>query len=494
MHRALFGILIASTLAACAPAPLLVAPSTAVVATDAPPLPLSDAPPPPALRNDDLAIQATDGPVKQGGPWIGAAGDSDFMLSGTNDTVLGVWVDVPSASSRARAPADVALVIDTSGSMAGPKIENARLAARELVDKLADGDIVSVFTFADAAQERVPPIVLTRENRPALHQILAALQPVGGTNMFDGLRWAEHVVLASPATHPVRRVVMISDGMANVGPSSPDVLGALAARGADGGVQISAIGVGSDYDEHTLNALAMRSSGRLYHLEQPREMTAILDREIGLLQATAATSAFIEIVPAPGVEILGADGVRLDRQAGGAAQIPLGTMFGGQHREMLLRVRVNAAGEGGRALASVRLHFHDPSDSGLDRVQEVVARFQVTSDRKLVEAHANEKTRTIAATQQAAQITIAAAQQLNDGRFEAADQQLAAAESQLKAAASRARSDADRQRVMAAADHIGKARAAAKVDAAAPPSAAKPAAARARALDVNAAGMRAYGY
>lgn len=494
MRQALFGILMASTLAACAPAPFMIA---------APGAPAADAPatglpanPPPSLRGDDVAIRATDAPTKQGGPWVGAAGDSDFMLSGSNDTVLGVWVDVPAAAQGARAPADVALVIDTSGSMAGPKIENARLAARELVEKLTDGDILSIFTFSDAAQERVPPLVLTRENRPALLRIIANLEPLGGTNMFEGLRWAEHRVQQSPATHTVRRVVMISDGMANVGPSSPDVLGALAARGADGGVQVSAIGVGSDYDEHTLNALAVRSSGRLYHLEQPREMTAILDREIGLLQTTAATGAFIEIVPAPGVDILGADGVRLDRRAGGAAQIPLGTMFGGQHREMLLHVRVNAAGvgEGGRALASVRLHFHDPSDSGLERVQEVVARYQVTADQKLVEAHANDRTRTIAATQQAAQITIAAAQQLNDGRFGEADQQLAAAETQLKAAASRARNEGDRQRVMAAATHISKARAAAQVDAAAPPSAARPAAARARALDVNAAGMKAMGF
>ena len=207
--------------------------------------------------------------------------------------------------------------------------------------------------------------------------------------MFDGLGLAERRALASPPSHPVRRVVMISDGMANIGPSSPEVLGAVAARGSDGGVQVSAIGVGLDYDERTLNALAVRSSGRLYHLDEPREMTAILDREIGLLQATAATGAYVEIVPAPGVTLQGADGVRFDWQGGGAARVPLGTMFGGQHREMVLRVRVDAgseAGEGGRALASVRLHFHDPADGGVERVQEVVARFQVTSDHARVEA------------------------------------------------------------------------------------------------------------
>ncbi len=482
MKRLLTGMLMASALAACAPAPILVAaPAATPAGASAAQVALEGAP-----RRDDLALQATDAPARRGGPWIGAAGESDYLLAGVNDTVLGVWIDVPSASQQARAPADVALVIDTSGSMAGPKIENARAAARTLVDKLADGDIVSLVTFADVAHERVPPTVLDHASRAAVLRVIASLEPQGGTNMFDGLRGAERNALAGPATHPVRRVVMISDGIANVGPASPETLGALAARGADGGVQVSAIGVGLDYDEHTLDALAVRSSGRLYHLSEPREMTAILDREIALLQATAATNAFVEVVPAPGVDILGADGVRLDRQANGSVRVSFGTMFGGQHREMVLRVRVDAGSEAGdgRALASVRLHFHDPGDGGVERVQEVVARYQVTSDRGRVEASLNEKTHTIVATQQAGQITVAAAQQVNDGRFDAADRQLADAEARLHDAAGHAKSAEDKQRMLATVTRISQVRAAARAAApspsAPPPSPAAKRAARAR--------------
>jgi Ca-activated chloride channel family protein len=482
MNRFWYGLFVTSTLTACAPAPLVVQP---VAANDAPP----SAPAAPSLS--DAAARESDQPARSGA-WIGAAGESDYVLAGQSDTVIGVWVDVPSAATRARSPAGVALVIDTSGSMAGAKIENARIAARQLVDRLGDGDIVSIGTFANDAEERVAPTFLTAQSRLSLHGVIAGLVPQGGTNMFDGLRWAEGRASTMPPSHPVRRVVMISDGQANIGPSSPDVLGAVAARGADSGVQVSAIGVGLDYDERTLNALAVRSSGRLYHLDEPRELASILEREIGLLQSTAATAAMVEIVPAPGVTILGADGVRIDRTSGGAVQVPIGTMFAGQHREMLLHVRVNATGEGSRALASVRLRFRDPADGGLERMQEVVARFQVTSDHRLVDAHANERTRTIAATQQAAQMTIQAAQQLNEGRYDVAEQQLARAETQLKAAAAQAKTDVDRQRVMAQVSTVSKARAAVKADAAAPASA-RPAP-RARALDINQSGMRDAGY
>jgi len=124
-----------------------------------------------------------------------------------------------------------------------------------------------------------------------------------------------------------------------------------------------------------------------------------------------------------------------------------------------------------------------------------VARYQVTSDRARVEASLNEKTRTIAEMQQAAQITVAAAQQVNDGRYDAADRQLADAESRLRDAAAHAKSAEDKQRVMASVSRVSQARAAAGAWAASPP-AAKPSAAakRAKALDINEAGMRAAGF
>src|SRR6185295_11477040 len=133
----------------------------------------------------------------------------------------------------------------------------------------------------------------------------------------------------------------------------------------------------------------------------------------------------------------------------------------------------NAAGDGTKPLASVRFHFQDPSEGNLERVQEVVAHYQVTTDRLAIEQHQNSKTQTIVATQEAAQATIAAAQKVNDGHFDTADKDLAAAEAKLRASAAQATSAEDKQRVLATASRISTVRAATK--AAASPSAPAPA-------------------
>jgi Ca-activated chloride channel family protein len=413
-----------------------------------------------------------------------------MMLSAGSETFVGVWVDAPNAKPQTRPPVDLALVIDTSGSMAGAKIENARSAAKQLVANLADGDVVSVDTFSDRARSLVAPTIISSATRTRIKATIAELGTGGSTNMFDGLSLAEQHAAEAPATHSVRRVVMLSDGQANVGPSSPEALGMLAERGLRFRAQVTSLGVGTEYDENTLNAIAVRTSGRLFHLNDPREMASILKHEVDLLGETVASDAYVEIVPAPGVEITGTDGARPEWGSNGTLKLPLGTLFAGQHREALLRVRVPGSASGiQRTIASVRLHFHDPSEGDLDRVQEVVAHVQTTDDAGAVASHVNAKTKSIVAIFDAAKVQIQAAQQMSSGQFAAADNQLAQAETELKVEAARTKDEAEKKRLDKAAQSIAHARAAAS---AAPKAA--PAAVRNDVLQMNSDAMHDLGY
>jgi Ca-activated chloride channel family protein len=423
--------------------------------------------------------------------WIGAAAEGDLLSSNTRDTFLGVWVDVPEVRAEVRPPMEVVLVVDTSGSMAGSKIESARAAATTLVRSLKDGDIVALDAFSDDARTLVAPTRLDMHTRTEILRQIAQLVPAGSTNMFSGLSMAESQMAAAPASHGLRRIVMISDGIANIGPSSPDVLGSLAQNGLRFRAQVTSFGVGNDYDERTLNALSVRSSGRLYHIGEPREMSGILRNELALLDATLASDASLEIVAAPGVQVIGADGIRAEFRDGGL-RIPLGALHGGQHREALVRVRIvdPAAFEGhSRSLASVRLRFRDSTEGDLERIQEVVARTQLSSDENAVAQSVSSRTKAIIAIMDASKTELSAAQNINDGNFVDADKELERAQRTLTAQAAVVTAPAEKKRLEVAATKVATVRAAAR----AMPS--KPKAdQRAGALELNADAMHAAGF
>ena len=164
--------------------------------------------------------------------------------------------------------------------------------------------------------------------------------------------------------------------------------------------------------------------------------------------------------------------MRSDLASDGSMKIPLGALFGGQHKEALVRLRVrdggSAEGPQNKPLASVRLHFRDPGEGDLERVQEVVAHVAWTNDVSAVASHANAKTKSIMAVQEAAKMEMQAAQQVNRGQFGEADKQLAAAQRKLDDEAVATKDSSERARLTAQSQGIASARATTKAAAAAP--------------------------
>ena len=450
---------------------------------------------PPAGASSDLQVASSspgeDGPAPSS-TWIGVAGESAAFLPGTHETFLGVWVDVPERGGG-RAPVATSVVVDTSGSMAGDKIVHARAGAKRFLDGLQDGDIASLVRFDDGAREIVAPTLLDRSSRARLTGAVSELSADGATNMFEGIRLGGTHLMNAPASHAVRRIVLLSDGIATAGPTSREVLGALADRAAERGVQVTAIGVGLDYDEGTLNAIAERSSGRLYHVASSEQLAGLLEEEQKLLRGTRAANAFVDVMPAPNVEILGIDGARMERQESGAIRVPLGALFAGQRREMLVRARITAPSEGTHGLASVRLHFADPADGNLERVQEAVARYEVTTDPARVASAKDSRTQAIFAMAEASRVTRTAADRIEADRFEEAERDLAAVEKQLAQQQALAKDDKQKERLAANQRMVAQARASA-AGAARAPAAARPAAKRAAKLEANDAFMDSAGY
>lgn len=381
-----------------------------------------------------ITVQETDGGTDI---WIGGSPvQTEVLVSAPGETYVGVWVDAPNEAPQVatRAPMAVSLVIDTSGSMAGEKITNARMAAASLLETLADGDIVSIYGFASNVREIAAPTVLSRDNRGYLMRQIAMLRALGGTNMWSGMQTGIQRMREAPGSHPIRRIMIISDGQANIGPSDPRSLGNLAAQATEWRTQVTAIGVGLDYDERTLGALAVRSSGRMYHLERSFQMASILERELQVLANTVAVDAHIEVIPAPGVVIL--EGLTMGSELrDNRLRIPLGSVFAGQRREVLLRVQVDTANQGAHNLATARLVYSKPGTTGQRQTQNSALAYRVGTNRGAVTASVTPRVQAMVANYNATQAQLRAVDFMNAGDGEKAAEEMERAEKQLVQAA-----------------------------------------------------------
>lgn len=264
--------------------------------------------------------------------------------------------------ARARAaattppPVDLAIVIDRSGSMFGRRIQNALAAARGMVDRLRDGDTVSVVAYGDEAVTFVPPTRIDAFSRRDVVLALRNLEVRGHTCISCGLQTA--LDLLGRSNGAVKRMLLLSDGEANVGVQDLEGFRFLADRARTGDASITSIGVDVDYNERVMFTLAQASNGRHYFVEDPEGLEPVFAQEAARLEQTVASGSELELTLRPGVQLLDV----VDRsftRAGDRVLVPMGAFAQNDAKTLLMRVRMDRAETGTRPVADVRLRFRD---------------------------------------------------------------------------------------------------------------------------------------
>jgi Ca-activated chloride channel family protein len=208
------------------------------------------------------------------------------------------------ASSEAtppRAPLSVHIVLDTSGSMSGQAIDDARAAAEAVVRKLDAADDFSMVTFSDSARLLVADGPIGPRRAQALERI-HAVQADGGTNISSGLDLAyTQVHAATIPADAVRIVMLLSDGHANQGDTDPQHLAERASRAFQDGVQTSAFGLGTDFDAALMSRIADRGAGGYYYLADSSQIAPALAREIDARLQPVATAIELRVRLRPDV-------------------------------------------------------------------------------------------------------------------------------------------------------------------------------------------------
>lgn len=264
----------------------------------------------------------------------------------------------PGAKAKDAVPLALSIVIDRSGSMKGKRLENAIAAARSAVSRLRDGDVLTIVTYNTAAETLVAPALISADSREAALDALDGLRAKGDTCISCGLDAGVKALGDRPGM--ISRVLLLSDGLATDGVRDVPGFRRIAEEIRRGGAAITTIGVDVDYDEKIMTALARDSNGRHYFVEDARQLPAIFDREMDSLTHTIANRAQLVVELAPGVV---AEEVhdRVTTSLGSSITVPLGAFAAGEHKTVLVRIRVPRGTPGERAVATVRVELDDLS-------------------------------------------------------------------------------------------------------------------------------------
>lgn len=279
---------------------------------------------------------------------------STFLLA----TVTGVKAGATTETPRPP-PVHLALAVDRSGSMAGPKMANAIAAAVGAVDRMHEGDRVTVVAFDDTARLVVPPTTIDGASRPSVESAIRSMRAGGDTCISCALERATEALDSSPGPRDeVRRILLISDGEATTGIRDAAGLRTLAARARDRGFSVSTIGVDLEFDEKVMAAIAQESNGRHWFVPDASALGQVFDQELGSLETAVATNAELSIEPAPGVVV---DDVldRSFRREGGHIVVPLGAFDPQEEKTVLLSVRVPADATGAEPVAKLTVEYRD---------------------------------------------------------------------------------------------------------------------------------------
>ncbi|MGV3624631.1 MAG: vWA domain-containing protein [Archangium sp.] len=226
-----------------------------------------------------------------------------YLVPGTSDVFATLEVTAADVPGAKRAPVNLAVVIDRSGSMSGAKIENARRAAARLVELLDENDRIAIVHYGTDV-EAMNSVFATPENKVRLQRFIANIQDNGGTNIGDGLAAGQRQIEKARSDFKVNRLLLLSDGQPTVGITSSQGLVNVVRRIRDAGISVTSLGVGSDFNEDLMQRLADVGGGSYGFINNAAATAQLFQKDLEQAGTMVANSASVSFTVPAGVRFV----------------------------------------------------------------------------------------------------------------------------------------------------------------------------------------------
>lgn len=221
--------------------------------------------------------------------------DNPYYVQGKDEIYLYLELKAAKVERQvARVPLNISLVIDRSGSMEGDKLNYVKKAVDFVIQNLDKNDYLSIIQYDDNVNVVSFSGLVT--NKEELHKKVKAIVSGGMTNLSGGMLEGYNQVKTTQKEGFVNRVLLLSDGLANVGITGHEQLKEIARKQfRENRVGLSSFGVGADFNEELMTHLAEHGGANYYFIEQPDQIPQIFAQELSGLLSVVTQNTTLEV-------------------------------------------------------------------------------------------------------------------------------------------------------------------------------------------------------
>ncbi|NEO52041.1 MAG: VWA domain-containing protein [Okeania sp. SIO3B5] len=273
-------------------------------------------------------------------------------------------------------PLNLCLILDHSGSMEGRPLETVKQAAGQLVDKLKEGDRLSVVSFDHRAKVIVSNQVI---NDPAsIKREINKLRSSGGTAIDEGLKLGIEE-LDKGQKDAISQAFILTDGENEHGDN--DRCLKLAKLATDYSMTLNSLGFGDDWNQDVLEKIADAGGGTLAYIQRPEQAIEEFGRLFNRIQSVGLTNSYLRLSLMPRVRLaelkpiaqVAPDTIELPVQKeNDRFMVRLGDLMKDVERVVLINLYIGKLPEGKQAIAQLQIRYDDPAQSKEDLLSEPI--------------------------------------------------------------------------------------------------------------------------